>query len=143
MKMIQKGFTLIELMIVIAIIGILASVALPTYQTYTQKSKFVEITVAASSVKGMIDVCFRTRGSYVIANCDTDAKTGADLDGAANGPRVDDVVITATTAVVTATAITTDGFNGETFVLTPSVNPAVAEGLLWAESGTCIAAGYC
>ena len=43
MNKVQQGFTLIELMIVIAIIGILASVALPAYQTYTNKAKFSEI----------------------------------------------------------------------------------------------------
>jgi type IV pilus assembly protein PilA len=51
MKKIQQGFTLIELMIVIAIIGILASIALPAYQDYTNKAKVSEIVLAASTAR--------------------------------------------------------------------------------------------
>jgi type IV pilus assembly protein PilA len=57
MKTMQKGFTLIELMIVVAIIGILAAVALPAYQDYTVRAKVCEGMIAASSLKiGIIDV---------------------------------------------------------------------------------------
>lgn len=62
MKSIQKGFTLIELMIVVAIIGILAAVAIPAYQDYTVRSKVTELIVAGSSAKSAISEGFQTNG---------------------------------------------------------------------------------
>lgn len=138
MKRTQQGFTLIELMIVVAIIGILAAIALPQYQTYTKKSRFTEVVLAAQSVKSAVDVCFQTRGAGVLANCDTAAEIGADLTGAAAGSNVASVTIAATTAAITATGGTT--VDGATFILTPT---AANGTLTWAQTGTCIAAGIC
>ena len=59
-RSVQKGFTLIELMIVVAIIGILAAVALPAYQDYTARAKVSEMIIAASSPKSLISEAFQS-----------------------------------------------------------------------------------
>lgn len=66
MKKIQQGFTLIELMIVIAIIGILAAVALPAYQDYTVRAKASELILAASSAKNSVSEYIITNGTSVL-----------------------------------------------------------------------------
>ena len=141
----QQGFTLIELMIVIAIIGSLAAIALPQYQTYTKKARFSEVVLAASSAKGLVDVCFQTRGAGTLTNCDEASEIGLNAAGAAAGEHVASVAITATTAAITATgAATVDSVD---YVLTPT--PATDAGgnslgtLTWAQTGSCIAAGIC
>ena len=62
MKTIQKGFTLIELMIVVAIIGILAAVALPAYQDYTVRAKVSEGLIAASSARTAVSEVYANAG---------------------------------------------------------------------------------
>jgi type IV pilus assembly protein PilA len=62
MRKIQQGFTLIELMIVVAIIGILAAVALPAYQDYTVRAKVSEVMLAASAGKVPVAEFFQTKG---------------------------------------------------------------------------------
>ena len=57
MSKMQKGFTLIELMIVVAIIGILAAVAVPSYSNYTNKARFSEVVLATSGIKTTVETC--------------------------------------------------------------------------------------
>jgi type IV pilus assembly protein PilA len=66
MKAIQKGFTLIELMIVVAIIGILAAVALPAYQDYSNRAKISEVILAASACRTSITEIFQSGNSASI-----------------------------------------------------------------------------
>jgi len=136
----QQGFTLIELMIVVAIIGILAAVALPAYQTYTNKAKFSEVVLATQSVKAAIDVCYQTTSD--LTKCDEadsgSVKTAA--DGSEGGANVQSVAVTADTAVITATSETL-GSSTYTYILTPTAGNGT---LTWSTSGSsCLAAGLC
>ncbi len=133
----QSGFTLIELMIVVAIIGILAAVALPAYQTYTQRATFSEVVLATTPYKSAFEVA--AQGGRVTALADADAGTNGIPSAAGATGVVASVGVT--DGVITATSTTTDfGGTAYTYILTPA---GVTAPIQWTTSGSCLAQGLC
>jgi type IV pilus assembly protein PilA len=114
MKTLQKGFTLIELMIVVAIIGILAAVALPAYQDYTVRAKMSEVILAMSACRTSITEVYQSGGSAPGAN-----NWGCEISAGA-GTRYVAAITTNLNGVVQATvqSISTS-VNGSVVQLTP------------------------
>ncbi|GGF67042.1 pilin [Alteromonas lipolytica] len=132
----NKGFTLIELMIVVAIIGILAAVALPAYQTYTNKAKFSEVVGATQAIKTAVEICAQTEGGF--ANCGF-GSNGVPAQPPAYG-NLASLAWDEAAGTLTATAVVGGGLNGETYILTGNF----ANGqTTWTEGGTCQAAAIC
>lgn len=121
MQKVQQGFTLIELMIVVAIIGILAAVALPAYQDYTKRAKMSEVVLAASACRTSITEVYQTNsalslpaaGAWGCENSVAQSKYVAKVETDANG----------------GVFVTTQGF-GDTAIdnLTVSLVPTAAGG---------------
>ncbi len=173
MKQVQQGFTLIELMIVVAIIGILAAVAIPAYSNYTKKAKFTEVTQATQAMKSAVEACQADTGD--LSSCPNGSNgvpvaigyagvspapgTAAPVTTvsptatvAALGKYVADVAVyvpafvagTPQTSVeILARATTINGMAGETYALSGTYSSVA--GFTWTTdtNSTCFAATIC
>lgn len=147
----QSGFTLIELMIVVAIIGILAAIALPAYQTYTNKAKFSEVILATSGVKTSVEICGQAKASTATAFSATCGTVGS------NG------VVSAATSTYVTSAVPAAGTNSDEVRITATASSELSSAtyvivgtlettgnVTWAENpgtgadlGSCVANGWC
>ena len=115
-KKAQQGFTLIELMIVVAIIGILAAIALPAYQDYTKRTNVSEGLTLASGTKTAVAEFHDTMGRYANGgNTSYGLASSASITGNADTS----VAVAATTGAVTIT-YNEKVSNGQTIIMTPS-----------------------
>jgi type IV pilus assembly protein PilA len=129
----QKGFTLIELMIVVAIIGILAAVAIPQYQDYTVKAKLSKVMNYAKPIQTALALVNQEQGSFPTT---ADAWTTLGLSGSpAASSEVSAVSVAATTGAISITlqAIKSAGVDGGTLTLSPSLG---ATAISWAATCT-------
>ena len=132
MRNMQKGFTLIELMIVVAIIGILAAIAIPQYQDYITRAKWQDNIARVQSYKTALAECLQNNNGFITL-CDTSAQvvsaTGATFP--AVGGQISALSQTATTGAIVI--VGTPGVGDCTVTMTPS---AGTTSVTWAFSNT-------
>ncbi|SQD79751.1 pilin [Moritella yayanosii] len=138
----QQGFTLIELMIVVAIVAILAGIGMPAYQNYTDRAKFTEVVAATAPIKTGIELCAQIEGitefKLTAAGCGELGEKGipsapaasVELKSIALSLSSKDIVITAS--------------NNDTTAVTYTLTGTVSQGrVTWISGGGCDSLGYC
>jgi type IV pilus assembly protein PilA len=130
MKKVQQGFTLIELMIVVAIIGILAAIAIPQYQDYTVRAKVQSALASISAIKTAVGVCIQENGGDESVCDEGDFNIPTDLvTNEVSGVTTTDGTIVIALKDGIGTGIT----NASTITLDPTATPGAAS-ITWAGS---------
>ena len=125
-----SGFSLIELMIVVSIIGILAMIAVPSYQNYTQRARFAEV-ISATEI-------FKTAVSLALQQGALPAELTNGKNGIPAEPKSTKNLDSIKVENGTITAMGTDIVSNATYILKPN-----NDGSVWTVSGTCLKSGFC
>lgn len=129
----QKGFTLIELMIVVAIIGILAAIALPAYQDYTARSQMSEAMTLASGARTAVSEYYSAKGNFPLNNTSAGLAAATDISGnyvlsvAVSGGEI--------TATMKATEVS-EGIKSAGLILSPSTSAGAVTWICKTDSTT-------
>ncbi len=137
----KSGFTLIELMIVVAIVAILSAIALPAYQSYVKRARFSEVIAASGPAKSAIEICVHT------------ARTDVDAQGCYHSGAT--AIVSGTVGYTASASVAEDGsifvqstadLDNNSYILIPDPSlTAIRSGMRiqWQISGSCITAGLC
>lgn len=138
------GFSLIELMVTIAIMGVLVSLALPAYNNHYKRAKFTEVVLATNALQRAVEVCFYTKET--LNNCDSFSKIGANKSDYLAPNFIANIEISNSGGSYKITSIASSEASlsgaGDTYIMVASIN---ANQIQWelSSASTCISEGTC